>query len=1358
MDIKTERQYMYMIVAEYSCWDDGISFMSINDDRVKNKRFIVSLQSNATDRISYDSRGFDKMTDVINAIDGRTNVCQVIKNPNRYLYFDIDKIEINVADFTAYITAFIDALNCELLENDMTVDALDMKDFECHIKEKNNKIISIHLITTRYYMNFRQMRNLAKLLNQNENICVDEAIYDKSRRFFNCFSGKIGKPVFQYMPLGCGKDWTDYEMIWIDDISSHETTKIDFTREPVNETISIEEDIVTYIIRHKEKYLKRSYNWFVFMLYVKDSCEMTREDFCRQSLTDGWNYEENIIQWDIADTTFALKNVDDVSKTLFNKRFIRNPINVKFCAHIQAPDELRNELMKIPSHHVNIILDGLTFEKKGGLLTHKNKTSLYYADLYRVPIYSKTIPVSQNDVYDVIKNQSRVFVNALYGGGKTHFVIAPVIMDAINNDMSVLVITENNSLNKQYEDDKRLNLISHLKNCDADYQVSSLESLWKLKRKDYDVIILDELLSLMTHFHSAKTMRQKEIQIYNKLLYYIDRCKKCVVCDADLTADTYAGFLDKIQTNREIYKIIVPKYDDYSYNIVFERGKIVSKMIDDLKNGLRPICACDIKQTAKQVQETILKTFEYKKNVLSVMGNETGYGYLFNGEELTNEQHNFLFKNHLQDADYDETKKYDLNEFIHLFNVDAMIYSPKIKTGVSINGKCFDKQYGIGSGRSVTSREFIQMIHRARDLTDTNIWVSLPKPRTDEDLSKINAKYVEKMYDDGTNVLNEILSGDKIDCDTRDGLTEILAEGCAEIRRSRKCFTTEFYNSILNMGLKCVVHINSMEEKGLEVIESEVSKWIGLGLPTKKEINVIVKKMMEDNDCLTANEKLTMKYLRIFLKYETIYSPKENQMKRYNFYGLFSYERLEAFLERTEEKEVYSFIDINRIRHNREKYLYETNLSHIDLMEIHNSYVDKSTRQSALDDATKNTALYFFRHLTKLKDEKSFIKKSLIKFSNKDLEIINAIYKHERKNKTELKSFNTTSKIEDIMRFVSKIIMKHYGSKFIVSNGNRNSYIERPHPRLIIKDYHPTFEDRLKAKQIDIEKIGHRGALKTEDTYDGFFKIRNITKKNVSGRYSTKADLYDNKVISRKMKQSLYATAKPYWNLKEYQDPKHPKNKIYVYETDDKPHKHFHTGIYEPALLTVYEMSKFITDKTDDYLKIYEDPYKKPKIETEINPVKLYHDVAEVFENTNYDEDKSHNEKLNRNDFFKEVTRPNSNSTRRERILLRQLKYKIRIREQQLTPEYDTDDNFIEIERGYGFVFENVSIPLIFYHLKITHGYKYKAKYEIDFDRPYKMTHIIDGCNIHKIYITHLDISVSHNLINLKNETTYILK
>ena len=1351
MDIKKDRQYNYMI-AEYSCWDDGIEWMGIDNELIKNKRFIVTLQKmpTAEKKLTCDSRGFDNLYDVIDVIAGRTNVCQVVKHPIRYLYFDVDKIELEASHFEKFIADFLTLLNAKLIENDMTTEPIMMNDLQIHTKCRNEKIISIHLIVTKYCMNFKQMLNLAKLINleDDSSIEVDTAIYDKTRRFFNCFCGKIGKETFQYHELNS----KPYELIWIDDTTSHDTTTIDFTLEPKQEVVTIEMDIVPFLLEHKEKYLKRSHSWFVLMLYVKYSCEMTREDFCQQSLTDGWNYEDNLCEWDNADTTYAIKTIEELTSRMFNKRFIRNPINNKFFEYINAPTQLRNELLSISPEIMNFNIDGLTFDKKSGLLTHDGKTTLYYADTHRQPIHTDTIDVSQAEIYDTIKDKKHIFINALYGGGKTHFVIAPIIMDAIKDGMSVLVITENNSLNKQYADDKRLNLISHLKKVDAEYQVSSLESLWKLKQKKYDVIVLDELLSLMTHFHSSKTMRGNEIKIYNKLIYYIGRCEKCVVCDADLTANTFTGFLDMIEPNRSIHKIIVPKYENYTYNIVFEKAKIVSKIMDDLKNGLKIICACDIKQTAKSLQEAILTMFKKEKNVLSVVGNETGYGYLFNGEELDNEKNDFLFKNHTEDADYDPKKKYDLKEFVELFKIDAMIYSPKIKTGISINGYCFDRQYGIGSGRSVTSREFIQMIHRARDLNDTNIWVSLPKPRTDKDLSKINAEYVERMYDDGTNILNEILCGDKISHNTRDGLTEILAEGCGEIRRSKICFTTEFYNSIINLGLKLKIHLEDLDEVVLQDTETEVKKWLSLGLPTLNEIDLIVKKMMEDdgsNVSLTSAELVTMKYLRYFLKYETTYSPKPNQLKRYNFYGLFEYDKLEAFLNRTDEKEIYSFLDINRIRNNRERYVYENTLSHDEMLELHSAYVDKSTKQQILDDATRHTALYFFKMLMKLKDDKGYIKKSLIKFSNKDLQILNAIYKHERKNKTELVSFNSSSKIEDIMRFISKITHNNYGSKFIVSNTSRGSYREVAHSRLIVSEYNPTFEARLKDKDIDIEKIGCRASVNT-DVKDGFFKVRKPLKKTIlGGRYSTKTDIYDNKIIKRKMNSSLYKTATPNWILSVKPHPNDSKKQFIFYQKADDVSQFFFLGIYEPVLNNVFEMSKFKTDFTENALLIYKNPYKKPKEPTADNPIILYQNIEEVVENTHHDEDFTHSVWH----YSDKVAKPNDFHKNRNAILLRELKYKIRTREKIIAPSYEVGDVIIETTFGYCFVFENISKKLKFYQLTASVGFNFKVKYEPDFSKEFKFNHVIDGYYINEIYITHLEVSKTHNLINIKKKS-----
>ena len=1390
MDIKTNAVYNHMSCAEFSDWGDNIDYLGIGDklNRKKDntmKDFMVSLQMNPTHPkdARFTSRGFDSLKDAITAMNGRTNCFQVIVKENRYLYFDIDKateevdLRLTETEFVEYMERFLTTINLVLKRNLSSTEDIEYKDLQIHTKTEDDHISSIHIIITKYYMDVSQLWNLVKLINaEDNNILLDTLVYTASRRFCNCFSGKIGRPIFEYHKSNVN----EYSLVWIDNISSHDTEKIDFTIEPKQNVVVIDEDLISFVIHNKKKYLRNTAKWMVFMFHVKYSCSISREDFCRETLVgDKWTYEDNLLEWDNADTTYAIKDVDAMTKTIFTTRFIRNPINNKFFEYINASTELRNELRNIPTDVTSIKLNGLSFDTKSGVLTHNGKTTLYYADMYRQSIQSNVIEVSQDKVYDMVKHDKYIFINALYGGGKTHFVIAPTIMDAINKDLSVLVITENNALNKQYEADKRLQLVSHLKRVGADYQVCSLESLWKLTTKQstikkYDVVILDEMLSLMTHFHSNKTMRGKERPIYDAMMYFIKNCSKCVVCDADLSEHTYTDFLDRIHPNRTIYKIKVPKYQEYSYNIVFQRGKIITKIVEDLKNNLKVIVACDMKNTAKQIQQTILDTFA-NKNVLAVLGNETGNGYLINGVELTQEQNDYLFRDKEHDTDYDPSKKYDLCEFIELYEIDIMVYSPKIKTGVSINGEAFDKQYGIASGRSVTSREFIQMIHRARDLTDTNIWVSLPTPRTNRDLSKINAEYVEKLYGDGTRVLDAILGKDKICLDKRYGMTEILAEGCAEIRRSKECFTTEFYNSIINLGLKCIVHTQDISETKLSKIDGELTKFLSLGLPTLTEIKKLVVKLMVMKEEMTSNEKITLKYLRHLLRLEMNYSPKQNTLKRYYFNGLMDYEKLEAFFNRTNEREIYSLLDLNRIRHNREFYKYFKTLDEDEIIALHTTYMDKTTEQTALDNISKNTALYFFTRFMEIieKDSNKLLRKTMIKFSNKDLMIINAVFKNERKKDADKIAFHNKSKIEDIMRFLSKLTLNHYGSKFIVSNNVRNAYVEIPHKRLNVYPYEPRFKPRMDAKKIDIESLPLRSALKSESTHDNFFKIRDPRRTRFTDRYASKTDKFENKLITRKMKNSPYSTPVPYWNPVEKPNPNYTEETecdcdcencvcdslinttdemICVYEREDTINKHYNVGVYEPSLTIVSELSKTIFDKTDEFLILYNDINNKPAQPTDSNTIRLYYDVMDVIDNPNYEEEWL-------NDFWfvsDKIVKPKKiKCSSRGNAMLRDIRIKITAKD--VKPPLPNDgDTIIDIANGFGFVFENISLPLKMYHLKITHGYKFYAKFEIDFTRPYKIpNNTIDGYFIQQIYFSHLDVSVSHTLKNLEQDKSF---
>jgi len=670
---------------------------------------------------------------------------------------------------------------------------------------------------------------------------------------------------------------------------------------------------------------------------------------------------------------------------------------------------------------------------------------------------------------------------------------------------------------------------------------------------------------------------------------------------------------------------------------------------------------------------------------------------------------------------------------------------------------------------------------------------------------------VETKYGDGTRILNEILCGKRVFRETRDGLTDILAESYAEICRSKSCFTTEFYNSIINLGLKCHVHVENITETPLSAVDSEVTRWLKLGLPTIAEINKLVRKSMADetNEALTADDKLNMKYLRCFLNHKTNYSPRENMLRCYYFDGMFDYDRLDGILGRANEREIYSLLDINRIRHNREKYLRDNALTHAEIMDLHNAYVDKITQQSALDNASKHTALYFLKrfHAYLYDSVKKYIPKTefvpdknnnrmrdgKLVFTLDDLKIINAVYKYERKKKNETRTFNAKSNIIDIMRFVSKLTCKFFGSKFIVSNSVRTAYVEVSHKGLILDDYEPTFATRLEETNVDINKLPNRSALKHPDTYKDFFKTRNAKLTRFSDRYSSKTDVYDNKIITRKMKNSPYQEAVPYWNPVKKRNPHYIANKtddgsdsdcefmdvdecdkdnhadkyLYPYERDATINKHFNAGIYEPSLSSVTRLSTFISRYDTDYMKIFVDIRNPPDTdkETDTNIIKLYQSGMDVVENSNIAEDieliRSANSCEKRDKKFPigaydMVAKPKDTCVNRSEILLRRIRYKITMREKKILPDYEPNDIVFVMDHGYGFIFKNISIPLEFYALKITYGFNFIAKYELDMTQPYKLpNNIIDGNVIQRIYITHLEASVTHKMKNIKADTSF---
>jgi hypothetical protein len=82
-----------------------------------------------------------------------------------------------------------------------------------------------------------------------------------------------------------------------------------------------------------------------------------------------------------------------------------------------------------------------------------------------------------------------------------------------------------------------------------------------------------------------------------------------------------------------------------------------------------------------------------------------------------------LFKNNIEEKiDKNECIK-NLEDVIINNNIDIFLFSPSIKTGISINTEYFNKCIIYSSSLSVCVRELIQMFYRARNLIDKDFYI-----------------------------------------------------------------------------------------------------------------------------------------------------------------------------------------------------------------------------------------------------------------------------------------------------------------------------------------------------------------------------------------------------------------------------------------------------------------------------------------------------------------------------------------------------------------------------------------------------------------------------------------------------------
>lgn len=207
----------------------------------------------------------------------------------------------------------------------------------------------------------------------------------------------------------------------------------------------------------------------------------------------------------------------------------------------------------------------------------------------------------------------------------------------------------------------------------------------------YDIIILDEIESLLNQFSSEKTMKGKAQNKFNLFRSLINNSKKIIGLDGDLSDRGYS-FLSCFGKGINIQNDYIK--NKYHYNIINDSLEFENNIINDLKNNKKIVIPCMSAQYCEYLYEFINKNVE-NKNILKIV--------LKSDDELKK-----------------KTLK-DINNYLILNKIDCFIFSPTISAGVDISNYEFDKQYGILSYNSCSARDFCQMMARSRKIKDKNI-------------------------------------------------------------------------------------------------------------------------------------------------------------------------------------------------------------------------------------------------------------------------------------------------------------------------------------------------------------------------------------------------------------------------------------------------------------------------------------------------------------------------------------------------------------------------------------------------------------------------------------------------------------
>jgi len=242
----------------------------------------------------------------------------------------------------------------------------------------------------------------------------------------------------------------------------------------------------------------------------------------------------------------------------------------------------------------------------------------------------------------------------------------------------------------------------------------TIDSLHKLTTDalTYGCVFIDEACQYLTHLLHSKTCKKHRAEILEVLEYLVHNAPMVVLADAHMD-DVTVDFFRAMRPQGEEPFIIKNEWKNGARTIYWYEGSDSSALVANisaaLMSGQKILVVSDSKRFIKKLEASL----SLPCHVDESGSNETAQIRIWSiHSENSGSDENIAFITDITNA---------------VKNVDALLASPSLGTGVDIPDYHFDAVFGAFHGASQTATECAQQLYRYRPIVPIHVWVA-PRP------------------------------------------------------------------------------------------------------------------------------------------------------------------------------------------------------------------------------------------------------------------------------------------------------------------------------------------------------------------------------------------------------------------------------------------------------------------------------------------------------------------------------------------------------------------------------------------------------------------------------------------------------